>query len=126
MWDDESWKEFISGRFVKWLQILESTAIQQGLGVSDGFYLGTPNATFADTSVFALLATMEKTLPEMSPLLRHYTPRAMSLCDRLASNPGLSALFQRQSTDLYCGGYIERSIRDAIQSNPSLLTAPTF
>jgi glutathione S-transferase len=114
MWDQASWNEFISGEFIRWIQIVEFTAIQEGLGVDSGFALGTPNATFADTTIFAVWATMERSLPELSPIMRSSAPRIMALCDRLSVNKGLASLFSRQSPSLYCGGQIEKSIRAVI------------
>jgi glutathione S-transferase len=122
MWDQESWEAFISsgGRFEKWLLIFEQTARREGLEGNHGFFLGTETATFTDTTVFALLATLERSVPELSPLMRTHAPRVMALCDRLGSNPGLVALFQRMPERPYCGGMIEESLRKVISASPSL------
>ena len=122
MWDQDSWEAFISpgGRFEKWLLIFEQTARREGLQSDRGFFLGTETATFADTTVFGLLATMERSLPELSPLMRQHAPAVMALCDRLASNPGLEALFKRLPERPYCGGMIEASLRKVISASATL------
>ena len=116
MWDKESWEEFMKsgGRFEKWLQIMEETATRAGLGTSSGYFLNTPEATFVDTSIYALWATMERSVPELRHVLRHHAPRVMSLCDRLGENPRLVSLFQRQPAIPYCGGQIEKSLREVV------------
>ena len=43
------------------MQIIELTAVRQGnLGLGSGFFLGSGTASFADTTVYATFATMEK------------------------------------------------------------------
>jgi glutathione S-transferase len=122
MWDQDTWEAFISpgGRFEKWLLIFERTARREGLESDRGFFLGTESATFADTTVFGLLATLERSVPELSPLMRRHAPGVMALCDRLGSNPGLVALFQRMPERPYCGGMIEESLRKVISASTTL------
>ena len=43
-------------------------------------------------------------LSPLSPVLRRYAPRVMALCDRMATNPGLKALFARVDPDVCVGG----------------------
>eukprot|EP00605_Chrysophyceae_sp_TOSAG23-4_P002320 GSChrysophyteH1.ASY1.ANO1.2566.1 assembled CDS len=114
MWTQDEFDEFVKGRFRKWLSVVESTATRLGLKSTDGFFLGTPNATYADTSAFACFALMEKCLPALGPLLRQEMPCVMALCDRMGVHPGLQALTDSQGSAPYCGGQIEKSIREAI------------
>ena len=117
MWSPGEWAEFIheeNGRFIKWLRLFECIGVKYGLSSDAGFVLGTPAATFADTSVFALWAMMERSLPGLSPILRRHAPKIMALCDRLGTNVGLAAFFSSQPASPYCGGQIERSIRSVV------------
>jgi glutathione S-transferase len=112
MWNADSWAAFSGKRLVRWLEINEQTAVLHGLTSDAGYMLGTSAATMADISVFALLNTMERCLPELSPTLRKNAPRVMALCDRLlAENEALSAFIATQQSNVYCGGFIEKSIK---------------
>jgi glutathione S-transferase len=114
MWTQEEFDEFVKGRFPKWLSVVENTATRLGLKVTEGFFLGGESATYADTSVFACFALMEKCLPALRPLLRQELPCVMALCDRLGENPGLKELTDSQGSAPYCGGHIEKSIQEAL------------
>ena len=115
MWDKEAWLAFVApsgGRFVRWLQIFEALGTKHGLTLERGFLLGTEGATMADLVVFALLNTMERSLPELKTVLREHAPKAMALTDRLAQSGGLKAFLETQKeVKVWCGGYIEKSIR---------------
>jgi glutathione S-transferase len=117
MWTQEDWTNWSTTRFVRWLQIFEATAMQQGLKETEGFFLGTPSATFADTILVATLKNMEFALgSKIATILRTHSPRVMALTDRIvASSVKLSARFAPQDGSVpYCGGYIEKSIRSVL------------
>ena len=114
MWTQEMFDEFIAERFPKWLGIMETVATRSGLTASSGFYLGGDSMTQADTTVWACFALMEKALPRLSPLLRSKMPCVMALVDRLSQHEGLKALSDSQPTAPYCGGQIEKSLREAV------------
>eukprot|EP00527_Entomoneis_sp_CCMP2396_P007982 CAMPEP_0198152724 /NCGR_PEP_ID=MMETSP1443-20131203/61039_1 /TAXON_ID=186043 /ORGANISM="Entomoneis sp., Strain CCMP2396" /LENGTH=234 /DNA_ID=CAMNT_0043818835 /DNA_START=39 /DNA_END=743 /DNA_ORIENTATION=- len=118
MWDKEAWGEFSTVRFVRWLSIFEELGTKNKLSDKDGFILGTEEATVADLAVHALFATMERCLPQLSPILRKNAPNVMALVDRLSANDGLKALVDKQKEALgntYCGGMIEKSIRSMVE-----------
>ena len=117
MWDVEAWERFTQTRLPRWLHIFEETGTRLGLTADAGFMLGTESATLSDLNVFALWATMERCLPELSTLLRANAPCVMALCDRLGASEALSALSENQRArygQRYCGGQIEASIRSML------------
>jgi len=116
MWSQPEWDEFMATRFVRWLEIFEQTAIRNGV-TETRFYFAATRAGVADLALHALLATMERCLPGLSPTLRQNAPLVMSVCDRVSQNPGIVDLVERQVVahgDLYCGGEIEKSIRSVM------------
>ena len=115
--DLDEFETFISGRFVKWCAITEALAKREGLKADSKFYLGGDSATYADTSVFACFAIMERCLPLLSPVLRENMPYVMALIDRMAANPGLKDLLDNLDTNRYCGGYIEASLRATLNAS---------
>jgi len=130
VWDKAAWLAFVDpdkGRFVRWLQIFEQLGTQYGLTTEAGFYLGTESATMADLVVFALFHTMERCLPELKAVLRQHAPRVMGLCDRLlASSAGLQAMVDQQSgKNMWCGGYIEKSIRAMLDGSFTVIEVPS-
>ena len=116
VFDLTEFEAFITTRFVRWCKIIEATAVRAGLA-DNKFYLGTDSATYADTTVFATFATMAKCLPLIDPVLRANMPCVMSLVDRLGANPGLKALMAATDASTYCGGYIEKSLRQVCASS---------
>ena len=115
--DLTEFETFITTRFVKWCKIIEATAVKAGLTADSKFYLGTDSATYADTTVFATFATMAKCLPLIDPVLRENMPCVMALVDRLGANAGLKSLMDETDPSKYCGGYIEKSLRQTIASS---------
>jgi len=117
MWDRLAWDEFIDGKFVKWLVQFESTARKFGCTADGGFLLGTPEASLADLTCHALWATMARCLPELAPRIDEHAPTVMALCARLEQSRGLASLVGRHRASwgtLYCGGMIEKSIREML------------
>ena len=114
MWEDKNeWNEFINGRFLKWLSILENQAFRNGLKENESYFFGGNEATAVDIILLALVGTMHAKLPEMKPILLKGCPSIMNLCDRLLNeSSNLKSLFDEQSSSpVYCGGQIEASIR---------------
>jgi len=115
MWAVEEWTKWRDHRLVKWLQIFEETGRRHGLTADSGFFLGTAEATVADTSLVALWTTMEAALPELGYVLRKNAPTVMALCDRVvAASEGLKTLLAGQPQTPYCGGQIEQSLREML------------
>ena len=105
MWDQESWKSFVTMRLPKWLRIFESS-------VDD-----VPELNASDIVCHALFSTMERCLPEISSTLRLHAPKVLGLCDHVGENAGLKTLVASQKErwgGLYCGGNIEESIRKMV------------
>ena len=63
---------------------------------------------------------MARCLPALAPPLEEHAPTVMALCRRLeAESDGLRELTRRDAEvwgELYCGGMIEKSIREVIAS----------
>ncbi|KAA8497189.1 putative glutathione S-transferase gst-36 [Porphyridium purpureum] len=119
MWTQDAFDAFVSDRFLRWLAIFEYTARQKAAGRTEPcYYLGNKEGpTYADSTLYAVFATMQAALPQLSPILRQHMPRVMSLCDRLGTNPNLVALAHRQGSLPYCGGQIEQSLRAVLNNS---------
>mmetsp|Transcript_3672 Transcript_3672/g.7751 ORF Transcript_3672/g.7751 Transcript_3672/m.7751 type:complete len:166 (-) Transcript_3672:319-816(-) len=118
LWDQAAWNEFREGAFVDWLKQFEALALKFGCTLDAGFLLGTPNATLADLSAWSLWVTMERCLPALSKVINENAPTVMAICRRLEKDKSeLRALQESDSKkwgELYCGGLIEKSIREVI------------
>ena len=102
-------RKSLGNRLLKWLRILEQTGKTQGLGESQGYYLGTPTTTVADLAVFSLLWTMRQGLPALQHFLSKAVPHCLALCDRLLDEAPSLAKYcaANPCTENYCGGQIE-------------------
>ena len=110
MWEREEWTEFRSQRFPRWLRIFEES-LNRG-------YVGKEEVTFADIGVFALFGNMTRCLPELDDDLLRNAPGIHALCQRLGSQPSLAEYVtdeEQKYGQLYCGGYIEESIRKMLE-----------
>ncbi len=109
MWDRESWHEFRTRRFPRWLRIFEES-------LTRGF-IGQAPVTFADLGVFSLFGNMMRCLPELEPDLLKHAPEVHALCRKIGTHESLArrvAAHQERYGDLYCDGQIERSIREML------------
>ncbi len=116
MWNQEDWDEFVATRFIRWLEIFEQTAVKNG-ATGNRYFFASETAGVADLALHALFATMERCLPELSPILRQNAPLVMSVCDRISQNSRIQKLVEKQTAEhgnLYCGGEIEKSIRSVL------------
>lgn len=118
LWDQQGWDEFRSGRFVGWLRQFDALAVRFGCTTDHGFLLGTTEATVADLTSWALWSTMGRCIPELAKPIDEHAPVLMALCRRLESNnSGLTALREKDEEmygKSYCGGMIEKSIREVV------------
>lgn len=106
MWEREEWQQFRSERLPHWLQIFEESLNRKAIG--------TEPVSFADIGVFALFGNMTRCLPELEPDLLTHAPGIHAHCEKIGSQPSLAAYVaedERRYGKLYCGGYIEESIR---------------
>ena len=114
MWDTAAWAEFRLQRLPRWLQIFESELRRQNIGRDE--------TNFADIGVYALFGNILRCLPELEPDILAHCPGVHSLCEQIGSKPTLTAHVQWQEArygKLYCGGQIERSIRDMLSMDAS-------
>ncbi len=110
MWEREAWIEFRSQRFPRWLAVLEES-------VARGFF-GRERASFADIGVYALLGNMIRCLPELETDIVSHAPRTRELCTKIGAQPSLASFVdghEKRYGKLYCGGYIEESIRKMLE-----------
>ncbi len=106
MWDREEWIQFRSERLPHWLRIFEES-LNRG-------HFGNEPVSFADIGVFALFGNMMRCLPELEPDVLANAPGVHAHCHKIGSMPSLADYVANESErygQLYCGGYIEESIR---------------
>jgi len=117
MWDYDEWQEFRKNRLKRWMEIFEEFGKSYGLDSNSGTMLGTENITFADIATYAVFGTMTRCIPELKADLISNAPNVSALCDRIAERKNISAYLKEKHRiwgDLYCGGQIEKSIREMI------------
>ncbi len=110
MWTREEWIPFRSQRLPRWMQIFEES-LQRG-------FIGKESASFADIGVFALFGNMTRCLPELDADLLEHAPGIHALCERIGSQPSLASYVageEEKYGKLYCGGQIEKSIREMLE-----------
>nr|MDJ0939898.1 glutathione S-transferase family protein [Woeseiaceae bacterium] len=110
MWDREDWIRFRSERLPRWLAIFEESLKRR--------FIGKDTVSFADIGTYALFGNMIRCLPELEPDLLNNAPGIHSLCKRIGSEPSLAsyvAAEEQRYGSLYCGGYIEESIRKMLE-----------
>lgn len=118
MWEYESWRDFRENRLKRWLEIFEHVGQKFGLNSKSDYLLGSEQLTVADIVIYALWGTMMRCLPELSADCQTHSPNIYALCQRIEKRPRIQAFIESQFQrygNLYCGGYIERSIRDMLQ-----------
>ena len=110
MWEREEWNQFRSERFPRWLRIFEES-------LNRGF-IGNARVSFADIGVFALFGNMMRCLPELEADVLAHAADIHAFCQQMGAQPSLAAHVaeqERQYGNLYCGGYIEESIRRMLE-----------
>lgn len=114
MWTAESWEAFLP-RLKRWMTFWEATGTQHGLADDEGFLLGTEEAGVADIVTSTLWSTMTDRFPSITAVLDETAPRTAALSRRLQEMPSLKALKNDSIArygDAYCGGEIEKSLRN--------------
>lgn len=110
MWTREEWVPFRSERLPRWIQIFEES-LERG-------FIGKDPASFADIGIFALFGNMTRCLPELDADLLQHAPGVHALCQRIGSHPSLARYVEGEEQrygKLYCGGQIEKSIREMLE-----------
>jgi glutathione S-transferase len=109
MWTRDAWQQFRSQRLPHWMQIFEES-LQRG-------FIGKRAASFADIAVFALFGNMTRCLPELATDLLDHAPGIHAHCQKIGARPSLAEYVAREEQrygKLYCGGDIEKSIREML------------
>lgn len=97
MWDKTDWNSFISGRFVRWLDIFEQTGKAHGLTANgEGTILGSPGYGIADLVTAALFFTMMDKLPALRPVIEDKAPSVAALADRIAQLGSIATMRAEQ------------------------------
>ncbi len=123
MWTHENWKEFRQKRLPKWLAIFEAVGAKFGLTEDCGFILDETKVSIADYTVFALWGTMMQCLSSLREDVERHAPAIFQLCNRMAERPNIHGFLDKQNEqlgDIYCGGYIEKSIREMLSLDQRL------
>lgn len=113
MWTPEKWDEFVP-RLQKWMRIFDAVGVQHGLTAEGGFLLGTPKPGIADLVTATLWSTMADRFSHIAGLVAETVPTIWGLTRRVQALPPLAALRDRsfaEYDDAYCGGEIEKSLR---------------
>ena len=123
MWEYPAWREFRENRLKRWLEIFEQTGQRFGLGTKSDYMLGGDGLSVADIATYALWGTMIRCLPELSADCQQYAQNIFELCQSIENRPKIQAFLENQSQNygsLYCGGQIEKSIREMLQQDATL------
>lgn len=113
MWTTEKWREF-TPRLARWMEIWETTGRKHGLGADSGTLLGVDRPGLADIVTAVLWSTMSERFGHIRDLLDRSAPCVASLTGRMMREPSLARLAQTSRErygHAYCGGEIEKSLR---------------
>ena len=116
MWTRAKWEEFVP-RLERWMAIWEETGRRYALEATSGFLLGNTAPEMADLVTAILWTTMADRFPPIAAMLETTAPMTAALARRVADLPPLAALAaeaRQNYGDAYCGGQIERSLRDVL------------
>lgn len=109
MWTAESWAEFLP-RLRRWMTIWEAT-VERNLLSEDKNKLG-----YIVTAT--LWGTMIERLPQLRDLFHEEAPNVAKLVERARSQGALAAQAEESRQrfgDAWCGGQIEKSLRQVVQ-----------
>ena len=116
MWTEPRWREFVP-RLRKWMSFWEETGRRHGLKPDAGFLLGGEQPGIADVVTATLWSTMGSRFPAIEVILADAAPMTAALTRRVAALPPqakLAALARETYGDAYCGGRIEKSLRQVL------------
>jgi glutathione S-transferase len=118
MWTEKRWKEFVP-RLKKWMSLFEEIGSRHGLKADSGLLLGGDAPGIADVVTATLWATMTDRFPKIGTILKKSAPLTAGLTERIASLPPLAELAAKTKDDdgdIYCGGRIEKSLRNVLKA----------
>ncbi|WP_346837842.1 glutathione S-transferase family protein [Microbulbifer sp. SAOS-129_SWC] len=116
MWEKSAWEAFRYSRLADWMTIFEKTGRDHGLKGDKGFLLGT-RLSVADIATAALFGTMIYSFPALESDLQQHASNIARLCRRVEARPAIRRFLEIQREENgrgYCGGQIERSLRQMI------------
>lgn len=119
MWDKGAWESFRYGRLPDWMQVFEQTGISHGLKDGKGYLLGS-TISVADIATAALFGTMVYSFPALRNDLEENAPGIAKLCSRIEARPAIAEFLSRARERYgrgYCGGQIERSLREMVDDS---------
>ncbi|WP_420873468.1 hypothetical protein [Novosphingobium resinovorum] len=95
--------------------VYEDAAEKHGLGAEQATLFGAGYPGLADIVTAVLWSTMADRFPSIARLLPEHAPRVDALTQRMQAVPSLARLASDSREvygDAYCGGQIERSLRE--------------
>ncbi|MEP9355272.1 glutathione S-transferase [Xanthobacter sp. KR7-65] len=116
MWTKARWRDF-GPRLEQWMAIFEAVGERHGLAEDKGHLLGTAKPGVADIVTATLWSTMGERFAAIQDKLDTTAPRTAALTRRMQKIPALAKLRDKtfeQYGDAYCGGQIEKSLRQVI------------
>jgi glutathione S-transferase len=114
MWSKKEWHDFRTHRLPMWMKIFEQTGLEHGLKEDHGYLLGS-SISVADIATTALFGTMIHSFPDLKEDLVKHAPAISGLCERIESRPSIRIFLEKQREKYgqsYCGGKIEKSLRE--------------
>lgn len=117
MWNRKDWKDFRANRLSRWMKIFEQTGLSHGLKNDKGYLLGS-TISVADIATTALFGTMVHSFSKLKSDLEGNAPHIALLCERIEARPSIQQFLEKQRQkygQAYCGGEIERSLREMIE-----------
>jgi glutathione S-transferase len=98
------------------MKIFEKTGVDHSLKSDHGFLLGSTISVADNATTFW---NMINSFPELKNEFNKYAPHVSALCVRIEARPNISPFLKTQREkygNTYCGGKIERSLRDMLKS----------
>lgn len=118
MWTAKRWQEFVP-RLRKWMSLWEEIGRRYGLTESSGFLLGGEAPGIVDVVTATLWSTMGDRFCKIEAMLQAAAPMTAALTRRVADLPALAKLAAKARQDYgdaYCGGQIEASLRQVLET----------
>ncbi len=115
MWEVAAWKEFLRHRLPRWAEISVVNAERYGKMA----HSGQPNAV--DLMQWAIWGSLQRAFPSLQPWFKKYAAGVLDLLDERERVPPVQRFFEQEQAEFgqhYCGGMIEKSLRQMLADVP--------